>query len=140
MVLLLLWKSMSMKDTAGANIDDARGLMKVMAEIRPSSIHFRFAAKLSGISGSFWPSQPTMPLSRSVTGTFSGSSPSLCLFVRVVSFVAIRESPLLVVPVVDIRSRASFSTDFRRVCREAFCMLVLRRRVKRCIDSHGTSW
>tara|TARA_R110002060_G_scaffold59097_4_gene68993 strand:+ start:1620 stop:2006 length:387 start_codon:yes stop_codon:yes gene_type:complete len=48
----VLSKSLFIKDTPGANIEDARGEMNVMLPRREMSNHFRFSEKLRGISGS----------------------------------------------------------------------------------------
>lgn len=47
-----LWNSSSMKETAGANMDEASGEMKVMDARSDNRNHFRIVGKLSGISGS----------------------------------------------------------------------------------------
>lgn len=47
-----LWNVVSMNDTAGANIEDARGEMNVMLASNDMRNHLRPSGKLSGISGS----------------------------------------------------------------------------------------
>jgi hypothetical protein len=42
--------------------------MNVTALTRPSRVHLRDGAKFIGLAGSSWPSQPTMPRSRSISG------------------------------------------------------------------------
>lgn len=71
-----------MKETPGANMEEARGEMKVMAEMRKRSMNFLPSLKLSGMLGSSWPSQPTMPSSRFCTGMSVGSSFSLVVAMR----------------------------------------------------------
>lgn len=58
---------------AGARIDEAKGVRKVMVATQTTMVHLRLELKLSGMAGSSWPSQPTRPLSRSVTGMGSGT-------------------------------------------------------------------
>lgn len=67
-IVEVLSKSLFMKLTPGAKIDDAKGEMKVMAPRREMSNHFLDLAKLSGISGSSWDSHPTILLARSESG------------------------------------------------------------------------
>ena len=112
-VVEVLWKSLSMNETAGANIEEANGEMNVIEETRPSNVHLRWSGKFSGIRGSSWPSHPTMPLSRSVSGIFSLARPSFFLLL-VLIFDIIRASLLLALPVVLIRSMRLPSADFRR--------------------------
>jgi len=100
-----------MKETAGANIEDARGEMKVMLESNPSRSHLRESAKFRGISGSFCDSHPTIPLSRFEIGSFTGSRRPFLL--RDVRLVAIRESLLLVLTLEVTRWMDSLSSDFR---------------------------
>ena len=97
----VLWKSVSIKETAGANIEEARGDMKVMEESRDSRNHFRDSGKLRGISGSSCESHPTIPLSRSEVGRGAGSSRFLLLLV--VRLADMRDSLLLVLERVSIR-------------------------------------
>lgn len=92
-------------------MEDANGEMNVMLESRPSKSHLRDSVKLSGISGSVCDSHPTVPLSRSVTGSFAGSSRALLL--RVVSEVAILDSRLFVLALDCTLSIAFSSIDFR---------------------------
>jgi hypothetical protein len=94
--------------TPGANIEDASGLMKVMEQRSPRRSHLRCWGKFRGMAGSSCPSQPMMPVSRSVTGRSSGSRRPFSFLDRVVSFVATREILLVVVPCVGTRSRASY--------------------------------
>lgn len=65
--------------TYGANMEDANGEMKVILERRLNKSHFRDSGKLSGISGSVCDSHPTIPLSRSESGSFAGSSRAFLL-------------------------------------------------------------
>lgn len=55
-------------------MEEAKGEMKVMEARRKSISHFFFGAKFKGFSGSSWPSHPTIPLSRSFSGSFGRSS------------------------------------------------------------------
>jgi len=112
-VVEVLWKSSSMNETAGANIEEASGEMNVIEEIRPSNIHLRLLGKFRGIRGSSWLSHPTMPLSRSVSGIFSLARPSFFLLLVLILDV-ICASLLLVLPPVLIRSMRMSSADFRR--------------------------
>jgi hypothetical protein len=57
-----------MNDMPGAKIDEASGLKKVIAEIIASVVHFLFCGKFRGFVGSVCDSQPTRPLSSSVSG------------------------------------------------------------------------
>jgi hypothetical protein len=105
-----LWKSVSIKETAGANIEEARGEMKVMLESKAIRNHFLDSGKLRGISGSNCDSHPTMPLSRSEVGSLAGSRRAfLLLDVRV---VAIRDNLLLALDRVFIRPISCSSTAF----------------------------
>ncbi len=97
----VLWKSVSMKLTAGANIEDARGEMNVMLASRERRNHLRLSGKLRGISGSVCDSHPTIPLSRSETGRGLGSRRGFLL--REVRVVAIRDSLLLTLERVSVR-------------------------------------
>jgi hypothetical protein len=56
-----LWKSRLIKTIAGARMEEAKGVIKVMAERKPTMSHLRRGWKLRGISGSSWVSHPTMP-------------------------------------------------------------------------------
>jgi len=85
--------------------------MKVMLESNPSRSHFRESGKFKGISGSFCDSHPTIPLSRSEIGSFSGSRRAFLL--RDVRLVAILESLLLVLTLETTRWMDSLSRDFR---------------------------
>lgn len=67
-VVLVTLNSSAMKLTAGANILDASGEIIVKALIKASKLHFLPGAKFCGLAGSSWPSQPTIPLSRSISG------------------------------------------------------------------------
>ena len=91
--------------TAGANIDDANGEMKVIAETRPRRTHFLAWGKLSGFLASSCDSHPTIPLSRSDNGSFSRSSRPLLLLVvrRDTTF----ESLLFVLDLEVVRFRES---------------------------------
>lgn len=71
-------------------MEDASGEINVMLDNRPRSKNLRDSGKLSGISGSFWDSQPTIPLSNSESGNFAGSRRAFLLLD--VRLVAIRES------------------------------------------------
>jgi hypothetical protein len=90
-----------MKDTPGANIEDARGEINVMLESKERISHFRESWKFKGISGSSCDSHPTIPLSRSVVGSGAGASRAFLLLD--VRFVAILESLLLVLDFVVTR-------------------------------------
>lgn len=80
-----------MNETPGANIDEARGEMKVMLPRREMSNHLRFSEKFKGISGSSCPSQPTISFSRSDTGRGAGARRAfLLLDVRLVAIRDIR--------------------------------------------------
>jgi hypothetical protein len=98
-----------MNETAGANIDEASGEMNVILARSEIRNHFRFSAKLSGISGSSCDSHPTIPLSRSDSGRRAGARRFFLLLE--VKFVAMRERRLLVLVLVFIRwiSSAPFS-------------------------------
>lgn len=101
----VLPNSSLMNDTAGANIEDARGEIKVMLASSPRRSHFFEFGKLSGIAGSSCDSQPTISLSRSETGMTGGGNRSfLDLEVRL---VAIRESFVLELALDFDRSRLS---------------------------------
>lgn len=101
----------SINPTAGANMDEARGEMKVILEIRPNRSHLRESGKFRGISGSSWDSHPTIPLSRSESGNLAGSRRAFLL--RDVSVVAIRDNLLLVLTLVLTRCMGSVSIDIR---------------------------
>jgi hypothetical protein len=105
-----LWNSAFMKLTAGANMEEASGEMKVMLEIRPSNSHLRESGKLRGISGSSWDSHPTIPLSRSERGRFAGSRRAFLL--REVRAVVIRDNLLLVLALEFILLIESPSPSF----------------------------
>jgi hypothetical protein len=45
----VLWKSLSMNETAGANIEEASGEMNVIEETKPNNVHLRWSGKFSGI-------------------------------------------------------------------------------------------
>jgi hypothetical protein len=92
-------------------MEEAKGEMNVMLEIKPNNIHLRESGKLRGISGSSWDSHPTTPLSRSESGSFAGSRRAFLL--RVVSDVAIRDSLLFALALEPIRWIESPSVDFR---------------------------
>jgi hypothetical protein len=95
-----------MNDTAGANMEDARGETRVIAEIKPRRSHFLLRGKLSGICGSSWDSQPIRPKDKSVSGTSSRSS---CpFFERFDRRVAMRETRDLVLLGVGARSSVEF--------------------------------
>jgi hypothetical protein len=102
----------SMKETAGANMEDARGDMNVILASNDKRSHLRDSGKLSGISGSSCDSHPTMPLSRSESGRSWGASLALLDFD--VRFVAIRDNLLFELDLVFIRSTPLPSVDFRR--------------------------
>lgn len=106
----VLWKSVSIKLTAGANIDDARGEMKVMLASREMRNHFRRSGKLRGISGSVCDSHPTIPLSRSESGNLAGSSRAFLLLL--VREVVIRDNLLLMLDRVFTREISSSSAPF----------------------------
>ena len=99
-----------MKETAGANIDEAKGEMRVMLERRDIKNHLRDSGKLRGISGSSWDSQPTIPLSRSEVGSWAGSRRSFLLLE--VSPVAIRDNLLLALDRLLIREISRPSASF----------------------------
>jgi hypothetical protein len=84
---------------------DARGEMKVMDPSRAISIHFRESGKLRGFSGSSCDSHPTMPLSRSESGSSAGAMRAFLLLE--VRFVAIRDNLLFVLALVSTRSSPS---------------------------------
>jgi hypothetical protein len=106
----VLWKSASMKLTAGANIEEARGETKVMLASRERRNHLRLSGKLRGISGSSCDSHPTIPLSRSEIGKGLGSS--LVFLLLEVRFVAIRDSLLLTLERVFVRWISCSSMPF----------------------------
>lgn len=106
----LLWKSASMKETAGANIEEARGEMKVMLASREMRNHFCLSGKLRGISGSVCDSHPTTPLSRSERGNLAGSRRAFLLLL--VREVVIRDNLLLTVDRVFTREMSSSSAPF----------------------------
>ena len=81
-----------MNETAGANIDDASGEMNVMLARSEMRNHFLLSGKFKGISGSSWDSQPTIPWSRSETGSGGGSRRFFLL--REEMLVAMRERRL----------------------------------------------
>lgn len=70
-VVLVTLNSSAMKLTAGANILDASGEIIVKALIKASKLHFLPGEKFCGLAGSSCPSQPTMPLSRSISGNWT---------------------------------------------------------------------
>lgn len=104
-----LWNVVSMNETAGANIEEARGEMNVMLASKDMSIHFRLSGKLRGISGSSCDSHPTMPLSRSDSGRGAGARRAFLLLK--VRFVAMRDNLLLVLDFV-VTLRISSSSTF----------------------------
>lgn len=93
--------------TYGANIEDANGEMNVILEIRPNRSHFRDSGKFNGISGSVCDSHPTIPLSRSEIGSFTGSSRAVLL-----REVSILDSRLLVLALVSTFSIGFVSAVF----------------------------
>jgi len=99
-----------MKDTPGANIEDARGEMNVILESRERISHFRESWKFNGISGSSCDSQPTIPLSKSEVSSGAGASRAFLLLD--VRFVAIFESLLLELDFVVTRWISNSSNDF----------------------------
>lgn len=99
-----------MKDTPGANIEDARGEINVMLESKESISHFRGSGKFSGISGSSCDSHPIIPLSKSVVGRGAGASRAFLLLD--VRFVAILDSLLLELDLVVNRWISDSSIDF----------------------------
>lgn len=77
-----------MKDTAGANIEEARGEINVMLESNDIKSHFLVSGKLRGMDSSVWDSHPTIPLSKSDKGKGSGASRGfLLLGVRLVAIL-----------------------------------------------------
>jgi hypothetical protein len=107
----VLWNVSSMKLTAGANMEDASGEIKVMLDSKPRSKNLRDSGKLRGISGSCCDSQPTIPLSRSESGSLAGSRRAFLLLD--VRLVAIRESLLFVLTLELTRVIPWPSRDFR---------------------------
>lgn len=88
--------SLLMNPTPGANILEARGEMKVIAEMRKRRLNFFPCGKLSGMAGSSCPSQPTTLSARFCSGMVIGGSRSLV--------VAMRESALdTLLPPVSVR-------------------------------------
>jgi hypothetical protein len=79
--------------------------MNVILLINPKRSHLRLSGKLRGISGSSCDSHPTIPLSRSDSGSGEGARRGFLLLE--VRFVAIRDILLLVLDLVDTR-RISF--------------------------------
>jgi len=108
----VLLKSLSMNETAGANIEDARGDINVMPARRERRSHFRASGKLSGMSGSSCDSHPTIPLSRSDVGRGGGARRSFLLLD--VRLVAIRDILLFVLDFV-----VTLWTSFLSFCRPA---------------------
>jgi hypothetical protein len=102
-----------MKETAGANIEEANGETNVIEETKPSKIHLRLSGKFSGMRGSSWLSHPTIPLSRFVSGILSLARLSFFLLL-VLIFEIIRASLLLALPAVLIRSTRPLLVEFRR--------------------------
>ncbi len=105
----LLWKVLTIKETPGANMEDARGEMNVMLASKDIRNHFRRSGKLRGISGSSCDSHPTIPLSRSDSGSGGGARRAFLLFE--VKLVAIRDILLFVLDLVVTRciSLSSFA-------------------------------
>lgn len=85
LILLVMPKSSSMSASAGARIEDDHGVMNVMHASSDTMSHLRNLVKLSGMAGSFWSSQPTIPFSSSITRIVGGGS---------FSFVFLRDSLL----------------------------------------------
>jgi hypothetical protein len=48
LVILVTWNSASIKDIAGAMMEDAKGVMNPIAESRPVINHFRVGVKFRG--------------------------------------------------------------------------------------------
>jgi hypothetical protein len=107
----VLWNVSSMKETAGANMEEARGEMKVMLDSKERSSHFLESGKLRGISGSSCDSHPTIPALRSEIGSFARVRRSFLLFD--VKFVAIRDSLLLVLALLAVVETRWISSDLR---------------------------
>jgi hypothetical protein len=77
-----------MNDTAGANIEEARGEINVMLESNDIKSHFLVSGKLRGMDSSVWDSHPTIPLSKSDKSKGSGASRGfLLLGVRLVAIL-----------------------------------------------------
>lgn len=116
-------RSTAASETAGANILDASGEIKVIELISARSPHFREFAKFRGWAGSSCPSHPTMPCSRSVTGwrsprlsaesSVSSSSLSVGVVVPVSSAVAV----VLSAPFSELGSAGSMGPE--SVCSSA---------------------
>jgi hypothetical protein len=95
-----------MKDTAGANIEEARGEINVMLESNDIKSHFLVSGKLRGMDSSVWDSHPTIPLSKSDKSKGSGASRGFLLLG--VRLVTIRDS-LLFEPDLEVILWVSFS-------------------------------
>lgn len=64
----VLPKSVIMKETPGANMAEASGLMKVMVDSSAMTQILRLSSQFRGSSGSSMPSQPTMFWERFCSG------------------------------------------------------------------------
>lgn len=106
-------KSMLMKPTPGANIEEASGEMKVMMEMRMRRENFFDCVKLSGMSGSSCPSQPTTLSSRFCCGMVIGGRRSLA-----VDILESARDTLLppVFVLINFSSSKSVGLDLREPC------------------------
>jgi hypothetical protein len=106
-VMSLTPKSFSKAAREGARMDEANGVMKVMADNRRVMSHLRLREKLSGILGSCWLSHPMMHFSRSVTGINVGRESDCCLLLLLDSELSFEKTP----DRVDTVSALSISTS-----------------------------
>jgi hypothetical protein len=91
----------------GDRIDDANGVKRVMDESRPTISHFFPFGKLSGMAGSSWLSQPTMPADRSERGIGVNGMRSLGLLRRLTPLMAREMRETLLRTLVRLSSRLS---------------------------------
>lgn len=102
--------SLLMKETPGANMEEASGETKVIAEMRKRSMNFLDCWKFSGMVGSSCPSHPTILSWRFCSGI-------VCRGIR--SFVVdMRESTreILLPPVSDLLKFPGDGPDFIEPC------------------------
>jgi hypothetical protein len=101
-------KSLSKLEIPGAKIEDAKGVIRVMAESNPTINHFLAVWKFSGISASSWLSQPTMPSTRLLIGR--GSNGMRSVGFRPLTRLRMRDNLLLTLPRDSIFFNSSMSS------------------------------
>lgn len=77
----VLWNSVRICRTAGATMEEARGVRNVQVDTRATLVILRREDQFSGHAGSSSPSHPTMLLGDSDWATSSSMSEASCSFV-----------------------------------------------------------